>query len=153
MANLKQQKNCPYISSPVVRTFFLPTRERTCQKHPRHPTDGNQHARRACVGCVAVRARPQGARTPARGKEREPAAMKSEESGERVAARPNRKRRNRERAAMRRALAHTDERERRRRGSARDGLPALGRSRQTRRGKRLPPLASEERPNDPTETY
>lgn len=112
------------------------------------PTDGNQHARRACVGCAAGRARSQGARTPARGKDREPAAMKSEESGERVAARPNRKRRNRERAALRRALAHTAEGGRMER-QERDGdcLPE-GEKAGKQGGKGRQPPATEERPKD-----
>lgn len=54
------------------------TRERICppkavpsrleRDHPRRPTDGKSPTRRACVGCVAGRARPPEARTPARGK-------------------------------------------------------------------------------------
>ena len=77
------------------------------------------------------------------------AATKSEGRGERAAARPNRKRRNRKRAA--RVCAHVREwaavaKEKRRRLGARNGRRAP-----KQRGKREPPPAIEERPNDPTD--
>ena len=74
--------------------------------------------------------------------------MRSEESGERAAARPNRKRRNRERAALRRALAHTAEGGRLvRRERAGDCLPEWEKAGK-QGGKELQPPATEERPKD-----
>lgn len=54
---------------------------------------------------------------------------------------------------MRRALAHTGEGERRKRSKERESTPALGKSRHASGGKREPPLATEKRPNDSTDTY